>query len=334
MYSYIKAQIKNVKGVLLVGLFSIIAVKLSTIKILADLRISPLVVGIILGIIFANTLRPKLSNSFDKGIIFSAKKILRFAIVFYGFRITFQEILEVGLEGLLISILMVSTTFLIGVFLGTKIFKLDKETSILTSSGSAICGAAAILATESVLKPKEGHKAAVSVSTVVLFGTIAMFIYPIIFKTDILNFDETTFGVYTGGTVHEVAQVVAVGSAISKETADNAIIVKMTRVMLIAPFLLILGSFLLRSNKSDSKTKLVITIGPSKNPACNISTIRPSIIVLVSKTFGLIDVLNCNNSFCVPFLIFLTSFFCVLSRIASKILVQIPLYLLPKFIPK
>ncbi len=140
---------------------------------------------------------------------------MRFAIVIYGFRITFQQIAEVGMEGFLVSIIMLSTTFIIGSWLGYKIFDMERDTAMLTASGASVCGAAAVLATEPVLKA-EGHKTAIAVSMVVLFGTISMFLYPVLYSTLIepatgfLHMTPSEFGIYVGGTIHEVAQVVAV----------------------------------------------------------------------------------------------------------------------------
>lgn len=91
-------------------------------------------------------------QSFDKGIAFCTKTVLRAGIVLYGFRLTFQNLEEVGIAGILTAFLIVSSTFIIGYFVGTKLLKLDREITILTSAGSAICGAAAVLATESVFK--------------------------------------------------------------------------------------------------------------------------------------------------------------------------------------
>lgn len=247
-------------GILLVGLFASVSMYIASLPAVASFRISPLVIGIVLGIVFANTVREKLTFQMDDGIIFSAKRILRLAIILYGFRITFQKIATVGSEGLLVSIIMVVSTFFVGLYVGTKVLKLDVETSILIASGSAVCGAAAVLATESVVKPKESHKAVTAVSTVVLFGTIAMFLYPALYAIKIHGFDAGTFGVYVGGTVHEVAQVVAVGGAINELTAENAVIVKMTRVMLIVPFLFMLSTWINRRNNLHSKGQVQLVI--------------------------------------------------------------------------
>ncbi|MCK4874967.1 MAG: putative sulfate exporter family transporter, partial [Sulfurimonas sp.] len=143
-------------------------------------------------------------------------------------------------------------------------FKMDRDTSMLTASGASVCGAAAVLATEPVLKAEE-HKTAIAVSMVVLFGTIAMFLYPALYNTGVLDMSAKEFGIYVGGTIHEVAQVVAVPASIpnaSPEMANSAVIVKMTRVIMIAPMLIILGIYLSYSAKKSggesSKVKLVI----------------------------------------------------------------------------
>ncbi len=242
----------TLNGILFVAIFSAAATYIADMGVIKALGLSPLVIGIVMGIFYANTLHNKFPAAWESGITFSAKKILRFAIVFYGFRITFQEIGAVGMEGFLVSLIMLSTTFILGTWLGQKIFGMDRDTSILNASGASVCGAAAVLATEPVLKSEE-HKAAIAVSMVVLFGTISMFLYPVLYTMFIenasgfLHMNPKEFGIYTGGTIHEVAQVVAVPFSIPgapQEMADDAIIVKMTRVIMIAPMLIILGIYL------------------------------------------------------------------------------------------
>ena len=260
----------TIYGILFVSIFALAATYISNISFIKTLGISPLVIGIVMGMFYANTLHNHIPSQWSSGITFSAKKILRFAIVFYGFRITFGEIADVGMSGFLVSLIMLSTTFLLGSYLGYKIFKMDKQTSMLTASGASVCGAAAVLATEPVLKA-EGHKTAIAVSMVVLFGTISMFLYPILYAsiiepaTGFLHMTPEQFGIYVGGTIHEVAQVVAVPASIlnaPEQMANSAVIVKMTRVILIAPMLIVLGLYLLAQAKKDGKTtdgvKLVI----------------------------------------------------------------------------
>ncbi len=244
----------TIHGLLFVALFAASATYISEFFFFQNLGISPLIIGIVLGMIYANTLRGHLPKEWGEGIVFSTKTLLRIAIVFYGFRLTFQSIAQVGLAGIIVSSLIVTLTFIIGYFFGTKILKLDKETTILTSTGSSICGAAAVLATEPVLK-SSAYKSAIAVSTVVLFGTISMFLYPYLYKTGVLDLATDSMGIYIGGTLHEVAHVVAAGNAVGEDAAKIAVIVKMIRVMMIAPFLIILGIWLTKMNRSRNADK-------------------------------------------------------------------------------
>ena len=252
-----RLKMKILKGLIFVCFFAVFATLISIIPTIQNLGISSLVIAIILGMVYANTYGPKLSKEYDAGITFAAKKVLRFAIVFYGFRITFGQIADVGMEGFLVSLIMLSSTFIIGSYVGIKWFKLDKDTAFLNASGASVCGAAAVLATEGSLK-SDSHKAAIAVSMVVLFGTVALFLYPFLYKIGVFQMNAKEFGIYIGGTVHEVAQVVAIGGAFGEDVANNAVIVKMTRVMLIAPMLIILGIYLSKFSTNSTKTKLVI----------------------------------------------------------------------------
>ncbi|MCF6310476.1 MAG: YeiH family protein [Sulfurimonas sp.] len=260
----------TISGVVFVAIFAAAATMVSDIEFIKALGISPLVIGIVMGIFYANTLHNQTPGAWASGITFSGKKILRFAIVFYGFRITFQQIAEVGLEGFLVSLVMLSTTFILGTWAGHRFFGMEKDTSMLISSGASVCGAAAVLATEPVLKAEE-HKTAIAVSMVVLFGTISMFLYPVLYTaiiepaTGFLHMTPKEFGIYVGGTIHEVAQVVAVPASIPgapDDMANSAVIVKMTRVIMIAPMLIVLGIYLSYAAKKtggeSSVVKLVV----------------------------------------------------------------------------
>ncbi len=252
----------TISGIIFVATFAAAATMIANIEAVSSLGISPLIVGIVIGIFYANTLHNQTPSAWESGIAFSGKNILRFAIVFYGFRITFQQITEVGIDGFLVSLIMLCTTFFLGTYLGIKIFKMDRDTSMLTASGAAVCGAAAVLATEPVLKAQE-HKTAVAVSMVVLFGTIAMFLYPALYSAGIFDMTNREFGIFVGGTIHEVAQVVAVGSAYGQEASDTAVIVKMTRVIMIAPMLILLGIYLsYTAKKSESASSRVTLVIP------------------------------------------------------------------------
>jgi uncharacterized integral membrane protein (TIGR00698 family) len=127
---------------------------------------------------------------------------------------------------------------------------MDRNLVILIGAGSSICGAAAVLATEPVVRGKSEH-VAIAIASVVLYGTLSIFLYPVLYHIGqdwhFLHLGESTFGVYAGSTVHEVAQVVAAARNVSEGTAHAAVITKMVRVMMLAPFLALLSFYLARS---------------------------------------------------------------------------------------
>ncbi len=244
-------HIQLINGVFFVALFAGAAYQFSQWHYIAMLGISPLIVGIVLGMAYGNTLRLHLPVYWILGIVFSSKGLLRIAIVLYGFRLTYQDVFVVGMDGLLIAAIMLSTTFVGGSWLGIKAFGLPKELAILTAAGSSVCGAAAVLATEPVVNAKS-HESSVAVGTVVLFGTLAMFVYPSLYSSGFLGMSAAEYGMFAGGTLHEVAHAVAAGQAVSPEAANTSIIVKMMRVMMIAPLLICLGWWLSRSKSADN----------------------------------------------------------------------------------
>lgn len=231
-----------IAGLVFSSVLAFVAMFISGLDIVkSTLNFSPLIIAIIIGIIIGNTL--KIPEVLKPGITFSLKKILRVAIIFLGFRLTFQNIIDVGLEGLIVDTVMLISTFILTVYISQKFFNLDAPMSYMIASGSSICGASAVLATSPIVKGQM-HQAAMAVATVTIFGTIAMFLYPAVYKSGLLSgLDDTTYGIYTGATVHEVAQVVAAGFAVSDQAGNTATIVKLTRVIMLAPLLLFLSFY-------------------------------------------------------------------------------------------
>lgn len=240
-------------GVLLIALFSFAAFYLAEVPVVKSLSLSPLIVGIILGMLYANSLRNRLPETWVPGIKLCTKQILRAGIVLYGFRLTLSEVAAVGMPAIVVDVIIVVGTLLLGVVLG-RLLKLDSDTALMTSTGSAICGAAAVLGAEPVVRC-EGHKTAIAVSTVVVFGTLSMFLYPIMYRSGLLSgLSDVEVAIYTGGTLHEVAHVAGAGNAMdptdSLGIAASATITKMIRVMLLAPVLVVMG-FVLAGRRAD-----------------------------------------------------------------------------------
>ncbi|CRN08112.1 putative integral membrane protein (TIGR00698 family) [Pseudomonas sp. URMO17WK12:I10] len=237
------------KGVIFVTVLALGVSQVAALPLFVQLGLSPLILGIIAGAFCGNVLEDRLPAGYGPGIHFCARALLRVAVALFGLRISLQEIAHVGWPGLVISLLVISSTLAIGVWCGMKLLGLDRETALLTAAGSAICGAAAVLAFESTLRSAP-HKSAVAVGSVVLFGTASMFFYPFLIQAGWLHLDAQTAGLWLGGTLHEVAQVVGAASTLGPDASHVATIVKMTRVMLLVPVLLLVGLWISRTPRA------------------------------------------------------------------------------------
>jgi uncharacterized integral membrane protein (TIGR00698 family) len=254
-------------GLILSALLAMIAIWLAKVDWLQAHGMSALTVAIVLGIVLGNTFYSRVAPTSGAGVAFSKQTLLRVGVILYGLRLTLHDVGQVGLTGVLTDALLLSSTFAAAVILGTRVFGLDRATATLIGAGNAICGAAAVMATEPVLRAK-AEQVTVAVSTVVVFGTVAIFLYPALYDLNLhwqwLPAGFKAFGIYTGSTIHEVAQVFAAGRSISAETANVAVITKMVRVMMLAPFLIALSGWLARERsvaagyKTTASPKLTI----------------------------------------------------------------------------
>ena len=235
----------------LLGLGSMLLARIPAIE---SIGMSALPLAIIIGIVIGNTLFPRIAAPLGAGVDYARTMLLRAGIVLFGFRLTFQDILGVGVSGIVIAALVVASVFVLAVWLG-RLLGMDRDTAMLIGSGASICGAAAVMAAEPVLKA-QAHKVSVAVATVVVFGTLGMFLYP--FLRGPFGLDAHAYGIYAGSTIHEVAQVVVAGRAVSQEAANTAVIEKMIRVIMLAPFLLALSAWMRGRSGGTGKSKLVI----------------------------------------------------------------------------
>lgn len=189
----------------------------------------------------------------EPGLALARQRLLRAGVVLFGLNLTLHDVAQVGWAGVAAALVMLASTVCLAAWLGPRWLGVDRVTALLIGAGSAICGAAAVVATEPVVRSREGE-ATVAVSTVVLFGTLAVFLYPWMAAESLrwLPQGPAHLGVYLGATMHEVAQVVAAGRAIGPQVEASAVIEKMVRVLLLAPFLLCLSRVLARAAASAS----------------------------------------------------------------------------------
>lgn len=229
-----------IPGLALSAVITGVALWGGAIPAVAGAGFSALTLAILLGMVIGNTVYPQIWKHRRRRAVC---KTTFAAFRDYPLRFSpyLSQIADVGISGIVIDVLTLSSTFMLACFLGQKVFGLDRHTSWLIGAGSSICGAAAVLATEPVVKA-EASKVTVAVATVVIFGTIAIFLYPAMYPLLAHWFSPETYGIYIGSTMHEVAQVVAAGHAVSPDTENAAVIAKMLRVMMLAPFLIILAA--------------------------------------------------------------------------------------------
>jgi uncharacterized integral membrane protein (TIGR00698 family) len=261
-------------------LIAIAATALAQTESCSAIGLSALPLAILMGITNGNVARPPNSGRDAAVLAFSQQKLLRLGIILFGFNLSFQQIAAVGYQAILLDMIVITVVLSMGIFVGIRLFGLPREIAILTSVGSAVCGAAAIMATEPVIRAKE-QDVTVAVATVVLFGTLAMFSYPVIYS--FVGMESSLFGIYIGSTVHEVAQAVAAGQSIGGEAMQNAVVAKLIRVMLLAPVVIVLGSLYFQRAAGSSERRPVpipwFVFGFIATAALNSVLTLPSIVL-------------------------------------------------------
>ncbi|ABK82569.1 YeiH family putative sulfate export transporter [Campylobacter fetus] len=235
-------QKRRIQAWIFICLLSSFAYILASTSFFTKFGISALIIAVVLGTFFGNMAHSLVTLVRKSGVLsICTKQILRLGVILYGFRITLNDALSIGIGGIVSAAIVVFSTFLIGYFVGIKL-GLDKKSAVLISSGSSICGAAAVLATESIAKGG-ANRVGVAVCTVVVFGSLGMFLYPLIYGFGFSGLSEVQAGFMSGVSLHEVAHAVAAGNAIGSLASDNAVIVKMLRVLMLVPFLIFLSIF-------------------------------------------------------------------------------------------
>lgn len=193
--------------------------------------------AILIGIIIRNTV--PLSEVFRPGISFSEKKILAYAIALLGFSLDYRIFAALGVETLFIIFLGVPFTILTALALG-RAFGLTRETSLLLGVGNGICGSSAIAAAQTVIQTEE-ESVGVSVATINLLGAIGIFLLPSLCLL-LPGLGEQQQGILIGNTLQAVGQVSAAGYSVSDAVGETATIVKMGRILLITPVVMILAA--------------------------------------------------------------------------------------------
>ena len=241
---------QHLPGLGLTAIVAIVAFAVeSLVKSQTPLVISPLVVAVVLGGLIANF--GLIPESCRSGLRFAARSLLRLGIVLLGLQLSFSQVRELGAPGLLLVIFVVAITFTGTQWLGKKL-GLTHGLSLLVATGFSICGASAIAAMRPV-SDADDDDMAYAIALVTICGTLAIFLLPAF--AEIIGFSGAQFGSWVGASVHDVAQTVATAASGNEQTQHAAIIVKLTRVMLLAP--MVAGVSFARRRKLASSHNVV-----------------------------------------------------------------------------
>lgn len=235
-------------GLALGGAVTAAAFLLRSLQLPGLARISPLMLAIMIGMLVRNTLgRPEAARA---GLAFSLRGPLRLGIILLGLQVTLAEILGIGWFGLLILAFALLSTYLFTLWLGSRL-GVAPGLATLIAAGTGVCGASAIVAANTVVRDGD-ESVAYALATVTLFGTIAMFSYPLIGAA--LHMPTEVYGLWSGASVHEVAQVVAAGFARGQAEGEFATVAKLARVLMLAPLVIGMGLWAARQTQGGSRT--------------------------------------------------------------------------------
>ncbi len=206
--------------------------------------LSPLIWGVFLGM--AVVVARPLPAALRPGAQVAARQILRVGVALLGLRLAVDQLVAVGLPALGVLLVTLPATLVGTIWLGRRL-GLSRDLSLLVASGSAICGASAIAAMDAATDSRE-EDVTVAVATVTLFGTAALVLLPAV--NAVIGFGPGAFGTWVGASVHEVAQVVAAATPGGRQAVETATVVKLTRVLMLAP--LVLGVALWRRRRDPA----------------------------------------------------------------------------------
>ncbi|MBU9710758.1 YeiH family protein [Evansella tamaricis] len=240
-----KKMFGYIKGITLTACIALLALFLTELPFLSIMGV--MIIALIIGVIW-NSLLTSTENT-RLGITFSSKILLRAGIILMGVRLHLGQIADAGFSILLMDIIVITFTLVVMFGLG-KLFKVDRHLTALLAVGTAVCGAAAIVAAASVIKSKKEYTA-LAVACIAILGTIGAVIYILIYP--LLSLNDYEYGVLVGATLHELAHVIAAAVPGGNTSGDSAILVKLGRVALLIPVVILFG--FLFSKKGDGQTE-------------------------------------------------------------------------------
>jgi uncharacterized integral membrane protein (TIGR00698 family) len=239
-------------GVLLTLGLAGAAMALSQVDVIGKtLGLGPVVLAIVLGAVLRNTVA--LPSWLQPGIRVSVKQVLSVAIVLLGFELSLQDVIGIGGGGLIVVTVVVGGTLVTAYGIG-RALGLNRKLSALVATGCSICGTSAVVAADAVLDAGE-RDCAYAVAVVSVLGTVSMFALPLM--QVVLSLPETLYGVWAGASIHSVGQAVAAGFAVGSEAGSTASLIKLTRVIYLAPVAVGLSLLAARWDRASGQTGVV-----------------------------------------------------------------------------
>ncbi|WP_165218175.1 YeiH family protein [Affinirhizobium pseudoryzae] len=208
--------------------------------------LSPLILSIVIGMLIGNLHRPPVACR--PGIGFSMKRLLRLGIILLGLQITLAQLVSLGLPGLAVVTVTLTVTFA-AVTLAGRLLGVDRGLTGLIAAGTSVCGASAVIAANAVVRGRD-EDVTYAVACVTIFGSFSMLLFPLLMLP--LHLDAVAYGLWSGATIHEVAQVVAATFQAGDVAGQYGTIAKLARVMLLAPLVLTLALTLFRARSTGS----------------------------------------------------------------------------------
>lgn len=229
------------------ALATAIAAAAAGLRLLPGLALlSPMILAVVMGIALRTAFGAP--AVLYPGLGFAARRVLRLAIVLLGLQLTVAQVAALGVEGVAVVALALSTTFVATRLLG-RAMGVERGLAELIAAGTSVCGASAIVATNTVTRASEAD-VAYALACVTLLGSLAMFLYPLLAVP--LGLSDRLYGIWAGASIHEIAQVAAAGFQHGAEAGEWGMIAKLARVMLLAPLVLALGFFARRAARGGA----------------------------------------------------------------------------------
>lgn len=247
--------------------------------------ISPLALCVAFGFAIANFASwPSFAAA---GTSLASKKLMRIGVALLGAQVSVVSLKAIGLKGVL-TVLLVVTLTIFGILALSKLFKMSGELGLLIGVGFGVCGATAVAAIRPQTRATE-EETSYAIALISLCGTLSIFTLPIIGQ--LIGLNDQTFGAWAGAAVHDVGQVIATASVWSDEAVQSAVVIKLARVCMLAPIVLILSlrhrRYLTSLATQNQKDGVSVSASTNKVPLIPFFVIGFIAVAIIQNTFDI-----------------------------------------------